>query len=106
VFESSTNKMRFREAFDNYFDAITRYCLRRLPQSNANDAAASVFVVVWRKIDADASGGAAPEGVEDLVYTAVFDSEAHAVTHVGGLLNSRDTVCAIDRPGVAIKTGQ
>jgi len=55
---------------------------------------------------ADASGGAAPEGVEVLVYTAVFDSEAHAITHVGGLLNSGDTVCAIDRPGVAIKTGQ
>jgi hypothetical protein len=54
----------------------------------------------------DASGGAAPEGVEDLVFTAVFDSEAHAITHVGGLLNSGDTVCAIDRPGVAIKTGK
>jgi hypothetical protein len=55
---------------------------------------------------ADASGRAAPEGVEDLVYTAVFDSGAHAITHVGGLLNSGDTVCAIDRPGVGIKTGQ
>ena len=62
MFESSTNKMRFREAFDNYFDAITRYCFRRLPQSNANDAAASVFVVVWRKIDE------MPEGDETLPW--------------------------------------
>jgi RNA polymerase sigma-70 factor (ECF subfamily) len=62
VFGSSTNKMRFREAFDDYFDAITRYCFRRLPQSNANDAAASVFVVVWRKIDE------MPEGDETLPW--------------------------------------
>jgi RNA polymerase sigma-70 factor (ECF subfamily) len=62
VFESSTNKLRFREAFDNYFDAVTRYCLRRLPQSNANDAAANVFVVAWRKIDE------MPEGDETLPW--------------------------------------
>jgi RNA polymerase sigma-70 factor (ECF subfamily) len=43
--------MRFREAFDRYFDAITRYCLRRLQPDNADDAASSVFVVAWRKID-------------------------------------------------------
>ena len=30
---------------------ITRYCFRRLPASQANDAAASVFVVAWKKID-------------------------------------------------------
>ena len=62
MFESSANKMRFREAFDNYFDAVTRYCLRRLPQSNANDAAANVFVVAWRKIDE------MPEGDETLPW--------------------------------------
>lgn len=62
MFESPTDEMRLRQAFDKYFDAITRYCFRRLPQSNANDAAASVFVVVWRKIDE------MPEGDETLPW--------------------------------------
>lgn len=51
MFESSTNEARFREAFDAYFDAITRYCFRRLHPDKADDAASSVFVVAWRKID-------------------------------------------------------
>ena len=51
MFESSTDEERFRKAFDDYFDAITRYCFRRLPLSTASDAVASVFVVAWRKID-------------------------------------------------------
>jgi len=62
VFESLTDEERFREAFDNHFDAITRYCLRRLPPSTANDAAASVFAVAWRKIDK------MPEGDETLPW--------------------------------------
>ena len=51
MFEPSTNEMRFRQAFDDYFDAITRYCYRRLHPDKADDAASSVFVVAWRKID-------------------------------------------------------
>ena len=62
MFESSTDEERFRNAFDDYFDAITRYCFRRLPPSTASDAAASVFVVVWRKIDE------MPEGDETLPW--------------------------------------
>lgn len=54
---------------------------------------------------ADVSGGDAPEGVEDLEYTATFDSKTHAITGVGGSLNSGGTVCAIDRDGVATRVG-
>lgn len=49
--ESPARDVRFRKAFDDHFDAITRYCFRRLPSSEANDAAANVFTVAWRKID-------------------------------------------------------
>ena len=49
--ESPTSETRFREAFDQYFDAITRYCYRRLHPDRADDAASNVFVVAWRKID-------------------------------------------------------
>ena len=44
--------LRFRRTFDEHFDAVSRYCFRRLPRDDAQDAAAQVFVVVWRKIDA------------------------------------------------------
>lgn len=51
MFESLADEMRFRKAFDEYFDAITRYCFRRLHPDKADDAASNVFVVAWRKID-------------------------------------------------------
>ena len=37
--------------FDEHFDVVSRYCLRRLSREDANDAAAEVFVVAWRKFD-------------------------------------------------------
>jgi RNA polymerase sigma-70 factor (ECF subfamily) len=49
--EVAANEAKFRRVFDQHFAAITRYCFRRLPASQANDAAASVFTVAWKKID-------------------------------------------------------
>ncbi len=49
--EVAANETKFRRVFDQHFAAITRYCFRRLPASQANDAAASVFTVAWKKID-------------------------------------------------------
>lgn len=49
--EVAANEAKFRRVFDQHFAAITRYCFRRLPASQANDAAASVFTIAWKKID-------------------------------------------------------
>lgn len=49
--ESARSEIKFRRIFDEHFDAVNRYCLRRLSRDDANDAAAQVFVVAWRKID-------------------------------------------------------
>jgi RNA polymerase sigma-70 factor (ECF subfamily) len=51
VADPAANEARFRRAFDAHFDAITRYCFRRLPANQANDAAATVFTIAWQKID-------------------------------------------------------
>jgi RNA polymerase sigma-70 factor (ECF subfamily) len=51
VADPAANEAKFRRVFDDHFDAITRYCFRRLPANQANDAAASVFTVAWKKID-------------------------------------------------------
>ncbi|HSF84634.1 MAG TPA: sigma-70 family RNA polymerase sigma factor [Acidimicrobiia bacterium] len=32
-------------------EAISRYCLRRLPRSEVNDVVAEVFAIAWRKVD-------------------------------------------------------
>lgn len=47
----AANRAMVRRVFDDHFDAISRYCHRRLPVAEANDAAAAVFAVVWRKVD-------------------------------------------------------
>ena len=44
-------RAKLRAAFDAHYEAVSRYCHRRLPAGDANDAAAQVFAVAWRKID-------------------------------------------------------
>ncbi len=51
VGQSPTTDTKFRRIFDEHFEAITRYCLRRLPSADVNDAAAEVFLVAWKKLD-------------------------------------------------------
>ncbi len=53
----SRSEMAFREAFDAHFDAVNRYCLRRIDAADVNDVVAEVFVVAWRKIDQMPDGG-------------------------------------------------
>lgn len=45
------SEAKFRRAFDAHFDAINRYCLRRIPVDEVNDVVAEVFTVAWRKVD-------------------------------------------------------
>jgi RNA polymerase sigma-70 factor (ECF subfamily) len=51
VIESPTTNEKFRFLFDEHFEAIARYCLRRLPTAEVNDATAEVFLVTWKKIN-------------------------------------------------------
>lgn len=48
--DAESARARFRRAFDAHFDAVNRYCLRRIPVDDVNDVVADVFVVAWRKI--------------------------------------------------------
>lgn len=47
---------RFRGVFREHYDAIARYCLRRLPRNDVDDAVARVFGVAWRKASDMPSG--------------------------------------------------
>ena len=37
--------------YDTTFEAVRRFCLRRLTVSDANDAVAEVYLVAWRRAD-------------------------------------------------------
>lgn len=41
----------FRRIYDTHYGEILAYCRRRTQPSDAHDATAEVFAVVWRKID-------------------------------------------------------
>lgn len=51
VKQSSADEAKFRRAFDAYFAAVNRYCLRRIPANDVNDVVAEVFAVAWRKVE-------------------------------------------------------
>ncbi len=41
---------RFREVYDATFDDVRRFCLRRLPAADVNDAVAEVYLVAWQRL--------------------------------------------------------
>jgi RNA polymerase sigma-70 factor (ECF subfamily) len=59
---SPAQEAQFQRLFTSHHKAIQNYCLRRLPFSEANDAAAEVFLVAWRRIDE------VPPGDEELPW--------------------------------------
>jgi RNA polymerase sigma-70 factor (ECF subfamily) len=56
VSDATTNRARLRNVFDEHFEAVSRYCHRRLSAADANDATAQVFTVAWRKIESVPTG--------------------------------------------------
>ena len=50
---------RFRTLYEEHYADIRSYCLRRLPVEAANDAAAEIFIVAWRKLNKVPEGRAA-----------------------------------------------
>ena len=51
-------EVRFDPLFQAHYQAIYRYCVRRLGSSEAEDATADVFAVAWRRLDELPSGEA------------------------------------------------
>ncbi len=50
MISDTPNSVRFNQVFAEHYESVSRYCHRRLPPDDANDATAEVFVVAWRKI--------------------------------------------------------
>ena len=58
----SPNELEFKVMYDRNFDAVARYCLRRLPEGTAHDAVSEVFLTAWRRF------GSVPSGDESLPW--------------------------------------
>ena len=50
--QSPAHDTEFRRIYDEHFPAIRSYCLRRLPNADANDAISEVFLTAWRRREA------------------------------------------------------
>jgi RNA polymerase sigma-70 factor (ECF subfamily) len=50
--EAKVDTERFDALFKQHHADVYRYCARRLGRSDAEDAAAEVFAVAWRRLDA------------------------------------------------------
>jgi RNA polymerase sigma-70 factor (ECF subfamily) len=62
VTPSLADEVRFRQLYDGNLDLLRRYCFRRLPFDEVDDAVAEVFVVAWRRMDD------VPDGDEALLW--------------------------------------
>lgn len=49
--QSPTADVRFRRVYDEHFDSIRSYCVRRVDATEVNDVVSDVFLVVWRRLD-------------------------------------------------------
>lgn len=47
---------RFSKLYERHYDEVLAYCTRRLGRTDADDAAADVFAVAWRRLDEIDSG--------------------------------------------------
>lgn len=45
------NESEFRVMYERHFEAVARYCLRRLPERIAPDAVSEVFLTAWRRFE-------------------------------------------------------
>jgi RNA polymerase sigma-70 factor (ECF subfamily) len=50
------NEADFRVMYNRHFEAVARYCLRRLPEPLAHDAVSEVFLTAWRRFETVPAG--------------------------------------------------
>lgn len=77
VDNTSANQRRFDTLFEANHPDIHRYCLRRLGPADAEDAAAEVFAVAWRRITEMPAGDASRAWLFGVAYRVVGNKYRH-----------------------------
>ncbi len=87
----------FRKVFDATFDDVRRFCLRRVPLSDVNDAVSEVYLAAWRKADK------MPVGSETLPW--LYGVARNVVRHIerGNWRRFRLDALAMREPAAAVE---
>lgn len=95
----ATPEFRFESLYKAHAESIRGYCLRRLGPDDAADAAADVFVVVWRRLDSVPRDGEARLWIYGVARNVVANRR-RAAARSGSLLRraSRDAMAADPGP--------
>lgn len=94
--QPSVSQNRFDRLFDDYHQAIYRYCVRRLGRVDADDASAEVFAVAWRRIDDVPEDEATRAWLFGVAYRVVGNQFRSARRRTG--LSRRIAVHRIEEP--------
>ena len=68
---STDPALRFDPLFEDHYQAVYRYCLRRVGTSDAEDATADVFAVAWRRLHDLPEGEATRAWLYGVAYRVV-----------------------------------
>jgi RNA polymerase sigma-70 factor (ECF subfamily) len=68
---SGVETAEYRRVFDMYHTQVLAYCARRVGRDDAEDAAAEVFTVAWRRIDSVPAGSEALPWLYGVAYNVV-----------------------------------
>ena len=71
VDHSTDPATRFDPLFEDHYQAVYRYCLRRVGTSDAEDATADVFTVAWRRLDDMPDGEATRAWLFGVAYRVI-----------------------------------
>ena len=62
----------YRRLYEAYYGRILAYCIRRVGRQEAEDLAAEVFAVAWRRLDVVPQGGAAMAWLYGVAHRVVL----------------------------------
>ena len=74
----SAAEQRFNELYEQHFRSVLAYCKRRIPISDAYEAANEVFAIAWRRLDDVPAGEAARPWLFVVARRVVFRSRRSA----------------------------
>ena len=99
AYEQGAEKVKlFDSLFASHHEVVIRYCVRRLGPSEAEDAAADVFAVAWRRLDDVPKGESARAWLIGVAYKVV--GNRYRTRRRGARLRER-----LRSEGMAVTTG-
>lgn len=94
--EMQSEDVAFEAMYQRHFRHVLAYCGRRLPSSEAPDAASDTFLVAWRRFDEMPSG----DGERPWLYGVAYRVVSNQRRSTGRRRRLNDRLRMVDRPRV------